>query len=97
MDLSEGKMFHTVTYGQNMMGSHASQLNHTERWMIISYIKALQAASLAAEESEDAGAEAAESNEEEAEVVPEEAEAVEEPESNDKSTEAEAKDDEGIE
>jgi len=49
MDLSEGKMYHTIMYGLNMMGSHASQVSHEERWMIIKYIKSLQAAS--AEES----------------------------------------------
>lgn len=42
IDLSEGKMFHSITYGRNMMGSHASQINHDERWMIISFIKELQ-------------------------------------------------------
>lgn len=41
-DLPEGKMFHTVTYGKNLMGSHASQLNKTERWKIIMYVQTLQ-------------------------------------------------------
>jgi mono/diheme cytochrome c family protein len=41
-DLSEGKMFHTVTYGKGLMGSHASQLNKTERWKIIHYVQKLQ-------------------------------------------------------
>jgi len=52
MDLSGGQMFHTITYGQNMMGSHASQLNHEERWLIIGYIQSLQAASLPKENVE---------------------------------------------
>lgn len=42
-DLPEGKMFHTVTYGKGMMGSHASQLNKEERWTVIQYVKFLQA------------------------------------------------------
>ena len=42
LDLAEGKMFHTITYGKNMMGAHASQLDHNERWMIVSFIKELQ-------------------------------------------------------
>jgi mono/diheme cytochrome c family protein len=56
MDLSEGKVYHTIMYGLNMMGSHASQVSHEDRWMIIKYIKSLQAATLSseAEESGDA-------------------------------------------
>ena len=34
-DLTAGKIFHTITYGVNMMGSHASQLNKEERWKIV--------------------------------------------------------------
>lgn len=41
-DLPEGKMFHTLEYGKNMMGSHASQLTQTERWKIIQYVQTLQ-------------------------------------------------------
>lgn len=41
-DLPEGKMFHTITYGKGLMGSHASQLNQLERWQVIEYVKLLQ-------------------------------------------------------
>lgn len=41
-DLPEGKMFHTITYGKNLMGSHASQVNQVERWKIIMYVQTLQ-------------------------------------------------------
>lgn len=41
-DLPEGKMFHSITFGKGVMGSHASQLNKEERWQIIQYIKVLQ-------------------------------------------------------
>ena len=41
-DLPEGKMYHTITYGKNMMGSHASQVTPTQRWKIIMYIQTLQ-------------------------------------------------------
>jgi len=41
-DLPEGKMFHTITYGKGVMGSHASQLNKEERWQVIEYVKVLQ-------------------------------------------------------
>ena len=40
--LSEGTMFHSVTYGRRAMGSYASQLSSTQRWMVISYIKKQQ-------------------------------------------------------
>lgn len=42
--MPEGQMFYSVTYGKNMMGSYASQLSTTQRWMIIHYIKGMQAA-----------------------------------------------------
>lgn len=40
--LPEGKMFHSITYGKNLMGSHAGQLNKEERWKIVHYVKFLQ-------------------------------------------------------
>jgi mono/diheme cytochrome c family protein len=43
--MAEGTMFHSVTYGKNLMGSYASQLSTEQRWMIIHYIKEKQAAS----------------------------------------------------
>ncbi|MBK6398284.1 MAG: cytochrome c [Bacteroidetes bacterium] len=41
-NLPEGKMYHTITWGKNMMGSHASQVTPTQRWKIIMYIQTLQ-------------------------------------------------------
>lgn len=41
-ELTEGKMFHTITYGKGLMGSHASQLTKEERWKVIHYIQELQ-------------------------------------------------------
>ena len=41
-NLPEGKMFHTITYGKNLMGSHSSQLNAEERWTVIRYVQTLQ-------------------------------------------------------
>ena len=35
-------MFHTLTYGKGMMGSHAGQLTKEERWTVIQYVKYLQ-------------------------------------------------------
>lgn len=40
--LPEGKMFHTITYGKGLMGSHAGQLNKEERWKVILWVKTLQ-------------------------------------------------------
>lgn len=37
--IPEGKMFHTITYGKGLMGSHASQLDKEERWKLISFIR----------------------------------------------------------
>lgn len=45
--MPEGQMFYSVTYGKNMMGSYASQLNRHQRWMVIQYIKSQQAAAAA--------------------------------------------------
>lgn len=41
-ELPEGKMFHTITYGKGLMGSHASQVTKEERWKVIQYIQTLQ-------------------------------------------------------
>jgi mono/diheme cytochrome c family protein len=41
--MPEGQMFYSVTYGKNTMGSYASQLNTTQRWMVIAFIKNRQA------------------------------------------------------
>ena len=40
--MTEGSMFHVATWGKGQMGSYASQLNTTQRWMIVSYIKSKQ-------------------------------------------------------
>jgi mono/diheme cytochrome c family protein len=44
LDMPGGQMFYSITYGKNMMGSYASQITDKQRWMIIHYIKAQQAA-----------------------------------------------------
>lgn len=40
--MPEGQMFYSITYGKNLMGGYASQLNAKQRWMVIHYIKAKQ-------------------------------------------------------
>jgi mono/diheme cytochrome c family protein len=42
-NMPDGQMFYSVTYGKGAMGSYASQLNATQRWMIVKYIKTKQA------------------------------------------------------
>ncbi len=39
LELTEGKMFHSITYGKGLMGPHASQLNKEERWKLIHFIR----------------------------------------------------------
>ncbi|MBK7958796.1 MAG: c-type cytochrome [Bacteroidetes bacterium] len=39
--LRDGEIFHSITYGWNMMGGHASQVSPDDRWKIICYIKKL--------------------------------------------------------
>jgi mono/diheme cytochrome c family protein len=41
-DLPAGKIYHTIVYGLNAMGSHASQLTPTERWKVVMYVQQLQ-------------------------------------------------------
>ena len=41
-DLTDGKIYHTITYGVNAMGSYASQLEPQERWKVIMYVHHLQ-------------------------------------------------------
>jgi mono/diheme cytochrome c family protein len=41
-NMPEGQMYYSVTYGKNLMGPYASQLDARQRWMVISYIKAKQ-------------------------------------------------------
>ena len=41
-DLTDGKIYHTITYGVNAMGSYASQVAPEERWKIVLYVHQLQ-------------------------------------------------------
>jgi len=40
--LTAGKIYHTITYGVNNMGSHASQISPTDRWKVVMYVQQLQ-------------------------------------------------------
>jgi mono/diheme cytochrome c family protein len=46
--LPEGKIYHTLTYGKNNMGSHASVLSPKDRWKVIKYVKYLSSQGSAA-------------------------------------------------
>ncbi|MGQ0828398.1 MAG: c-type cytochrome [Bacteroidota bacterium] len=41
-NLPEGKIFHSITYGKNLMGPHASLLSQEERWKVTLYVQKLQ-------------------------------------------------------
>ncbi len=41
-DMQAGKIYHSIMYGLNAMGSHASQLSPDERWKVVMYVQQLQ-------------------------------------------------------
>lgn len=41
-NLSEGHIFHVITYGKARMWPHGSQINPEERWKIVHYVQKLQ-------------------------------------------------------
>ena len=45
---SDGRIFHVMQYGQNNMGSYASQLSREQRWRIVQYIRTLEPKTTAA-------------------------------------------------
>lgn len=50
-NLSEGKIFHSITYGKGLMGNHASLLTQEERWKLVYYVQKLQGPKAAATDS----------------------------------------------
>jgi mono/diheme cytochrome c family protein len=42
-EITDGSIFHVITYGLNSMGSHANQLSQEERWMVADYVLKLKA------------------------------------------------------
>jgi mono/diheme cytochrome c family protein len=40
--ITEGSIYHVITYGLNSMGSHANQLSQTERWQVVNYVLKLR-------------------------------------------------------
>ena len=41
-NITEGSIYHVITHGKNLMGSHASQLTEDERWKIVHYVLQLR-------------------------------------------------------
>lgn len=41
---SEGRFYHSIMYGKNVMGAYKDKLSYEERWQVIHYIRSLQAA-----------------------------------------------------
>ncbi|MFM8709996.1 MAG: c-type cytochrome [Sphingomonadales bacterium] len=42
LNMAEGTMFHSITYGKNLMGGYGSQLSSKQRWEIVAYIQLKQ-------------------------------------------------------
>lgn len=39
--MADGSIFHSITYGKNLMGGYASHINPSDRWKLVVYIKEL--------------------------------------------------------
>ena len=46
VNASNGRMYHSIMFGKNLMGSYKDKLSHEERWQVIHYIRSLQAKEL---------------------------------------------------
>jgi hypothetical protein len=42
LNLSEGKAYHSVHYGKNLMGPYSKILDHDQLWKIVYYVKSMQ-------------------------------------------------------
>ena len=46
LNASNGRYYHTIMQGRNLMGAYADKLSYEERWQVIHYIRSLQAKEL---------------------------------------------------
>jgi len=46
VNASNGRYYHAMIYGKNLMGGYADKLSYEERWQVIHHIRSLQAKSL---------------------------------------------------
>lgn len=51
---SNGRYYHSIMYGRNLMGSYKDKISYEERWQVIHYIRSLQAKDKKLEYSEQA-------------------------------------------
>lgn len=51
---TNGRFYHAIMYGKNVMGGYADKLNFEERWQVIHYIRSLQAVARKEEYTADA-------------------------------------------
>jgi hypothetical protein len=47
IDLPEGELFNTITYGKNTMGAYGAKIRVEDRWKVVLYMRALQRAATA--------------------------------------------------
>ena len=52
VNASNGRYYHAIMYGKNVMGSYKDKLSYEERWNVIHYIRSLQANEKKAEYSQ---------------------------------------------
>ena len=43
VNATEGRYYHAIIYGKNVMGGYTDKLSYEERWQVVHYIRALQA------------------------------------------------------
>ena len=46
LNASNGRYYHAIMYGKNLMGGYADKISYEERWNVIHYIRSLQAKEL---------------------------------------------------
>lgn len=46
INMPDGEIFNTITYGKNLMGSYGANVTISDRWAIIAYLRALQRSNL---------------------------------------------------
>lgn len=46
VEMADGEIFNTITYGKNLMGPYGPNVTVEDRWAIISYLRALQLSNL---------------------------------------------------
>lgn len=53
VNASNGRYYHSIMYGKNVMGAYKDKISYEERWQVIHWIRALQADELDKEYNED--------------------------------------------